>query len=144
MTARSTSIAAVSLPMLACHREAFEAYMADKASGEPGYVEHSRIGAKVEERPAEMTRLPAGSDAFLGNASEGIGRVISSIAWRPGDNVVVSANDYASELAGLVRLSVLEVEPRVVSCEGWLIGPQALLDACDNRTPCCISARSPR
>jgi cysteine desulfurase/selenocysteine lyase len=121
-------------PMLACHRDAFEAYMADKAGGEPGYAEHAKVAATAKQNLASLTGLPPDGHAFLGNASEGIGRVISSIDWQQGDNVVVSANDYASGLASFVRLAALGVEPRIVPCEGWLIDLQRLVDACDDRT----------
>lgn len=121
-------------PMLVRHRAAFERFMADKGAGEPGYVAHMETAESAKRQIAQLTHLPAQDHAFLGNASEGIGRVLSSITWQPGDNVVVSQNDYASGLAGLVRLADLGVEPRVVPCEGWYIDPQGLLDACDSRT----------
>jgi len=121
-------------PMLVRHRAAFEQFMIDKADGEPGYVAHSEISASAKRQIAQFTHLPAEDHAFLGNASEGIGRVLSSITWQAGDNVVVSQNDYASGLAGLVRLADLGVEPRVVPSDGWHIDHQGLLDACDSRT----------
>jgi cysteine desulfurase / selenocysteine lyase len=121
-------------PMLVRHRAAFEQFMIDKAAGEPGYVAHSEIAASAKRQMAQLTHLPAEDHALLGNASEGIGRVLSSITWQAGDNVVVSQNDYASGLAGLVRLADLGVEPRVVPCDGWHIDPQGLLNACDSST----------
>ncbi|MGY8996556.1 MAG: aminotransferase class V-fold PLP-dependent enzyme, partial [Alphaproteobacteria bacterium] len=121
-------------PMLVRHRDAFERFMADKAAGEPGYLAHAKVGASAKRQMSQLTSLPAADHAFLGNASEGIGRVLSSITWQPGDNVVVSQNDYASGLAGLVRLAELGVEPRIVPCDGWHIDPEGLLDVCDSRT----------
>ncbi|MBT5432172.1 MAG: aminotransferase class V-fold PLP-dependent enzyme [Rhodospirillaceae bacterium] len=121
-------------PMLVRHRDAFEQFMADKASGEPGYTAHAKIGQETKALMSRLTHLPAANHAFLGNASEGIGRVISSMAWQAGDNVVVSAKDYASGLVSMVRLAQLGAEPRVVPCDGWQIDPQGLIDACDGRT----------
>jgi len=101
-------------PMLVRHRTAFEQFMADKASGEPGYVAHAKVGQETRALMSRLTHLPAANHAFLGNASEGIGRVISSMTWQAGDNVVVSAKDYASGLAAW--FTWLSLVSRLASC----------------------------
>ena len=83
---------------------------------------------------ATLTQLSAAEHAFIGSASEGIARVISSLDWRPGDNVVVADKDYASGRFAMLRLAELGVEPRVVKSESWYIDPERLVAACDQRT----------
>ncbi|MCP5149185.1 MAG: aminotransferase class V-fold PLP-dependent enzyme [Ectothiorhodospiraceae bacterium] len=121
-------------PLLAAHREAFEAFAADKARGSAGYQHHWAVGAAVKAKLAQLTGVPAADHALVGSASEAIGRVVSSFAWRPGDNAVVADRDYASGRFSILRLARLGVEPRVVACNGWYIDPERLVAACDGRT----------
>ncbi|GHD40698.1 transcriptional regulator [Thalassobaculum fulvum] len=121
-------------PLLTAHRAAFEAYAADKADGAAGYQRHWQVGMQAKERLAALTGLPAADHALIGSASEGIARALSAIDWRPGDNVVVSALDYASGRHSMLRLGQLGVEPRIVPGRGWRIEPADLLAACDART----------
>ena len=93
-----------------------------------------RSGCRPKERLAALTGLPAADHALIGSASEGIARALSAIDWRPGDNVVVSALDYASGRHSMLRLGQLGVEPRIVPGRGWRIEPADLLAACDART----------
>ena len=89
-------------PLLERHRDAFERFMTNKAGGELGFLAHDAVTTDARGLVGRLTGLPAGDNVFVGNASEGIARVIASIDWRDGDNVVVSQKDYASGLASLV------------------------------------------
>lgn len=121
-------------PLLKRHRDAFEAYAADKARGPAGYQRHWEVGQAAKRRLAALTGLPAEDHALIGNASEGVARALSAIDWRAGDNVVVSALDYASGRHSMLRLGQLGVEARVVPGRGWRIEVDDLLAACDGRT----------
>jgi selenocysteine lyase/cysteine desulfurase len=121
-------------PLLAAHREAFDAFAADKASGMAGYNRHWAVGAAVKAQLAALTGLPGEDHALLGSASDAITRVVGSLHWHAGDNVVVANLDYASGRFALQRLAALGVEPRMLGCDGWYIDPQRLLSACDART----------
>ncbi|MEM7222138.1 MAG: aminotransferase class V-fold PLP-dependent enzyme [Pseudomonadota bacterium] len=121
-------------PLLRAHQGAFDAFARDKARGMAGYDAHWQIGQEVKERLASLTKLEAGDFALIGNASEGIARVVSAIDWQPGDNVVTSALDYASGRYSFARLSELDVEARLVPAEEWRIEPAGLIAACDGRT----------
>lgn len=121
-------------PLLTRHRDAFEAYAADKAAGAAGYQRHWQVGLEAKARLADLTGLPAEDHALIGSASEGIARALSAIDWQAGDNVVVSDKDYAAGRHAMLRLSVLGVEPRVVPARGWRIETGDLLAACDGRT----------
>jgi selenocysteine lyase/cysteine desulfurase len=121
-------------PLLKAHRAAFELFAADKADGFCGYHRHWDVATEVRERLARMLGLEADEIALLGNASEGIMRVVSSIDWRPGDNVVVPELDYASGRFALASLKAQGVELRLVPADGWALAPDRLLAACDRRT----------
>lgn len=121
-------------PLLAAHRRAFELFAADKADGYSGYHRHWDVVAAVRGQVARLTNLEPGDIALIGNASEGIMRVVSSIDWRPGDNVVAPALDYASGRFALASLKPAGVEVRLVPAKGWSIETDRLLDACDART----------
>ena len=121
-------------PLLASHRTAFEQFMADKALGQSGYERHWQVGQETKAKVAALTGIDAGDHAFVGSASEAIGRVVSSFDWRPGDNVVVADKDYASGRFALLELARLGVEPRIVPADGWYIRPEQLVAACDART----------
>ena len=121
-------------PLLRAHQDAFDAFARDKARGMAGYAAHWQVGQEVKQRLAAMTNLEAGDFALLGNASEGIARVVSAIDWRPGDNVVASALDYASGRFALASLGGRGVEARLVPPSAGLIEVDALIAACDART----------
>ncbi len=121
-------------PLLKAHRGAFERFAADKAAGFPGYWRHWEVIDEVRARIARWTGLEPGDIALLGNASEGIMRVVSSFDWQPGDNVVVPELDYASGRYALASLKRQGVELRLVPAEGWALPAGRLLAACDGRT----------
>lgn len=121
-------------PLLVAHRAAFEAFAADKARGTEGYKQHWRVGERAKAKVARLTGLPAADHAFVGSASEGLARVVSSIDWRPGDTVVVSDRDYASGRFTALRLERLGVEARLVPARGWVIDEGDLIAAVDRST----------
>ncbi|WP_299625530.1 aminotransferase class V-fold PLP-dependent enzyme [Pelagibius sp.] len=121
-------------PLLKAHREAFERFAADKAGGFDGYHRHWAEVDRVRADLARLLRAEPGDVGFVGNASEGIMRVVSGIDWRPGDSVVVPALDYASGRYALASLKARGVAVRLVPARGWWIDPGELLAACDGRT----------
>jgi selenocysteine lyase/cysteine desulfurase len=121
-------------PLLKAHRAAFERFAADKAAGYSGYWRHWEVIEEVRARIARWTGLEPGDIALLGNASEGIMRVVSSFDWRPGDNVVMPELDYASGRYALASLKRQGVELRLVPADGWTLQTGQLLAACDGRT----------
>ena len=99
-----------------------------------GYERHFDVGLEVKTQLARMTGLQADDFALIGNASEGIVLVLSSIDWRPGDNAVVSSLDFESGRFALAGLAGQGVTTRFVPTRGWLLDISDLLDACDART----------
>jgi cysteine desulfurase/selenocysteine lyase len=121
-------------PLLKVHRDAFERFAEDKAAGFSGYFRHWDVIDEVRAGIARWTGLQSGDIALLGNASEAIMRVVSSIDWHPGDNVVVPTLDYASGRYALANLKTKGVELRMVPAVGWALETHHLLAACDQRT----------
>ena len=121
-------------PLLVAHRAAFERFARDKAQGHPGYWRHWEVVDAVRARLGRWLGLEAGDIALLGNASEGIVRVVAGIDWRAGDNVVVPELDYASGRFALASLRPQGVELRLVPADGWALAEERLLAACDRRT----------
>ena len=121
-------------PLLTRHRDAFETFATDKARGMAGYANHWRVVDAVRAQLAPMMGLTSDDIALIGNASEGIVKVLSSIEWREDDNVVVSERDYASGRYALASLGDKGVEIRTVPARQWRIKTDDLLLACDART----------
>jgi len=121
-------------PLLKVHRQAFERFAEDKANGFSGYHAHWALAENVRSQVARLVGLAAGDVALLGNASEGIERVVSSIDWRPGDNVVVPELDYASGRYALANLKQRGVEVRLVGPDGWRLDEEKLVSRCDRKT----------
>jgi selenocysteine lyase/cysteine desulfurase len=121
-------------PLLKAHRQAFEHFAEDKADGFSGYHRHWVVVDEVRARIARWTGMEPGDIALLGNASEGIMRVVSSFDWRPGDNVVAPELDYASGRYALASLKARGVELRLVPADGWALSSERLVAACDART----------
>jgi selenocysteine lyase/cysteine desulfurase len=121
-------------PLLVAHRDAFEAFARDKADGFHGYHRHWEVVDGVRARLARWMGLEPGGIALLANASEGIMRVVSSIGWKPGDNVVAPELDYASGRYAFASLKARGVELRLVPAEGWELPEERLIAACDGRT----------
>lgn len=121
-------------PLLVRHREAFERFACDKAEGFTGYWTHWRVDDEVGAAVARLARAEPGDVALVGNASDGITKIISGIDWRPGDTVVAPALDYASGRYALASLKAQGVALRLVSARGWVLDEAELLAACDAST----------
>ena len=77
-------------PLLKRHRDAFEAFAADKANGMGGYASHWRVVDEVRKQLSPMMRLEAEEIGLIGNASEGIVKV---------------SEDFRSIPAGILKVS---------------------------------------
>jgi len=121
-------------PLLKAHRTAFDEFARDKSNGMAGYERHWEVGREVKTLLSKRTNLETDDFALLGSASEGIARVVSSFDWQQGDNVVVSALDYASGKLSFISLKQAGVEVRQVQPDGLFIDTDALIAACDAKT----------
>jgi selenocysteine lyase/cysteine desulfurase len=72
--------------------------------------------------------------AFVKNTSEGIGIVAEGFPWRPGDNVVTTAEEYPANLYPWMNLASRGVELRTVPSRGSRILLDDIRAAIDART----------
>lgn len=121
-------------PLPACARDAVEAFFRRKADGQSGYRAHWDIAARARARLGEMVGAAPDDIALLGSASDGISRIVEAVDWRPGDNAVMAANDYASGRAALGALARRGVMLTEIPAKGHSIAEDALIAACDDRT----------
>lgn len=121
-------------PVLRRHLEAAARFAQDKGGGMAGRERFWDVRARAAERLAAMLGMHPGDIAMVGSASEGIGQVVSSFEWKPGDSVVVGATEFPSGVFGLARLRALGVEVRVVPARDWYLRVEDLAAACDAST----------
>ncbi len=121
-------------PLLNVHQQSFERFAADKSGGFDGYWRHWEEADRVRKSLARITQAEPGDIGLVGNASEAIMRVVASIDWQSGDNVVVPALDYTSGRYALAGLKTRGVDVRLVPGRGWWIARDDILAACDDRT----------
>ncbi len=114
-----------------------ETYYLDKVDAVAGRAKHARVGQQLRERLAQLHGGAASDIALLGNASQGISAVYALIDWRPGDNIVIVTSDLEFPSVGLPALKRVQrgrIEVRVVDHQEWVIEPDQILSAVDNRT----------
>jgi len=102
-----------------------------------GVVTEGRWLKRVEESRQLFGRLLNADPldvAFVKNTSEGIDFVAEGFPWRPGDNVVTSADEYPANLYPWLNLKSRGVEVRRVAIRGPRVDLDDLQAAMDART----------
>ena len=102
-----------------------------------GDVHWPKWRAKIEDcRRGLATLLNADEEevAVIRNTTEAIGLVAEGIDWREGDNVVVPASEFPSNLLPWRNLASRGVEMREVKAPDERLDLAAVRDACDGRT----------
>jgi len=89
---------------------------------------------QVRRRGAELISADSDELALVHNTTEGINLVAEGFPWRPGDNVVVPADEFPSNLYPWMNLSGRGVEVRRVPVEAGRVELDRLAAACDART----------
>ncbi len=92
-----------------------------------------RIGTLREDLATWIGAEPA-EIAFVANTTHGIGLVAEGFPWRPGDNVVVPADEYPSNVYPWMNLTDRGVETRLVPSRDDRILIDDVRDAMDDRT----------
>jgi selenocysteine lyase/cysteine desulfurase len=72
--------------------------------------------------------------AFVKNTSEGVGIVAEGFPWRPGDNVVIAAEEYPANVYPWMNLAGRGVEVRLVPSRGSRLLFDDIVSAIDGRT----------
>ena len=91
--------AAGETPFLRRHDQALEAYARDKSAGMPGRTAQGEQVARARALAAKLCHAEADDIGFVSSVAEGMSMVAESIAWRPGDNVCLAAQEYPSVAA---------------------------------------------
>ncbi|MEZ4523858.1 MAG: aminotransferase class V-fold PLP-dependent enzyme [Thermomicrobiales bacterium] len=117
--------------------EATKRYYEHKTDPVAGRTHHAEVGAELRGRLARLHGGEPGDIALLGNASQGISAIYALIDWRPGDNIVLVTSELEFPSVGLPalkRVAMGEVEVRIVEHSNWVIEPEAVIDAVDERS----------
>src|SRR5262249_32978814 len=104
---------------------------------ENGVVAEPRWLKRVEEARQRVGRLLNADPldvAFVKNTSEGIDFVAEGFPWRPGDNVITSADEYPANLYPWLNLRSRGVEVRRIASRGPRVDLTDLWAAMDGRT----------
>lgn len=89
---------------------------------------------RVRELAGQLLNSDPGNVAFIKNTSEGICFVAEGLDWRPGDNVVIAAEEYPSNVYPWLNLTPRGVEVRMVPSRGACIEIDDIRDRIDART----------
>ncbi|WP_337177461.1 aminotransferase class V-fold PLP-dependent enzyme [Paludisphaera sp.] len=102
-----------------------------------GSTEWPRWGAKVDALRGDLAawiHAEPAEIAFVANTTHGIGLVAEGFPWRPGDNVVVPADEYPSNVYPWMNLADRGVETRLVPSRDDRVLIDDIRDAMDDRT----------
>jgi len=122
-------------PLSGPGREAIVAWANDLA--ENGAANWPRWAERIEKtrrRGAEMIGAEPDEVALVRSTTEGINFVAEGFPWRSGDNIVVPANEFPSNLYPWMHLADRGVDTRRVHVEHGRVRLDALAAACDSRT----------
>jgi cysteine desulfurase / selenocysteine lyase len=120
-------------PLSGRARQALVEWAADLA--ENGLVHERRWLERVEEvrrLAGQLLNAEPLDVAFVKNTSEGIGIVAEGLPWQAGDNVVIAAEEYPSNIYPWLNLATRGVETRQVASRDrrlWIDDIRAAIDA---------------
>lgn len=115
-------------PALHSQAAAFAQACADKSMGAPGRARADAAAERLRARLASFWQVEEDGIGLVSSVAEGMSLLVESLDWRPGDNVVVDSNEYASMVApiALRRGVTLRFAP--------LMDPAQVEAATDGRT----------
>lgn len=122
-------------PMTARARRALHEWTDDLT--ENGVVNEPHWLKRVEQVrgwAAQLLNADPGETAFIKNTSEGIGFVAEGYPWRPGDNVVIAAEEYPANVYPWMNLAGRGVETRFVPSRGARVAVDDLISRLDAAT----------
>ncbi|WP_419898843.1 hypothetical protein [Roseomonas sp. USHLN139] len=80
-------------PLLRRHADAYARYARDKAAGMPGRTAQEAVVERVRARMAALWQVEAGDIGFVSSVAEGVSLLAESLAFRPGDNIVLDVKE---------------------------------------------------
>lgn len=114
---------------------AVQAWAAEAAAegDTPWLTWDSRVQA-TRQKAADLMGASTDEVALVHSTTEGINLVAEGLDWREGDNVVVPADEFPSNLYPWMQQATRGVETRTVPTDGGRIDLDRLREACDDRT----------
>jgi cysteine desulfurase / selenocysteine lyase len=104
-------------------------------SGAADYGRWQAVEHQTREQCARLVGAPSPDDiGFTKNTSEALSMVAYGFPWQPGDNVVISAEEFPSNRIVWESLATKQVSVRKVPLQNARDPEQALVDAADRRT----------
>lgn len=103
-------------------------------SGAARYADWQRVEKATRAQCARLINAPPDDVAFSKNTSEALSIVAHGFPWRPGDNLVLPAEEFPSNRIVWESLRAMGVETRPVRLSETHDPERALLDAADART----------
>ena len=103
-------------------------------NGDANWSEWHRRVEHVRQTVATLLRCLAEEVAFVPNTTSGLSLIAESFRWQSGDNVVVPAGEFPSNMLPWRNLADRGVEVRVVPCDIEACDTDQLLAAADERT----------
>lgn len=104
------------------------------AEGDTRWPEWDRRVNATRQTAAELINASPDEIALVRSTTEGINLVAEGLDWRDGDNVVVLADEFPSNLYPWMQQAYRGVETRTVPTDLGRVDLDALRDACDDRT----------
>ena len=122
-------------PLCGPAREAIVAWAGAAASeGDTVWPEWARGVERTRDRAAGLLGADPGEIALVPNTTAGINVVADGLDWRSGDNAVVLADEFPSNLYPWMQQRDRGVETRLLPTDGGRIDAARLREACDART----------
>ena len=117
-----------------------EQYLIHRGHGPGGREKNSEIEQSCKRNVAALLKGRPENIAFLSNSSEIINMIARSIAFEPGDNIVINNLEFPSGVLPALRLKERGVEVRLVEHEQWRITAESVLNRVDRRTKLVIAS----
>lgn len=116
-------------------REAVEAFARDNNRfGSLHYPQWVTTETRLRERLGRLINAAAEDIALVKNTSEALSMVAYGLSWQPGDNIVISDEEFPSNRIVWESLKPRGVEVRQVNLHGDKTPEDALIDAMDSNT----------
>lgn len=127
-------------PPLRGQRAAALRYLDDKADGEAGRLRAESELDRVREHAAAMLSGRSSAVALLGNTSDALYRLVRTMQFAPGDNVITSDIEFPSGVLSLLALREQGVQVRIIRSRDGAVSPEDIAAHLDERTRLIIAS----
>lgn len=104
-------------------------------TGAKYYPDWLKLETQLRDRLKQLINAPSSDDiALLKSTSEGLSFIAHGLEWKPGDNIVIPAEEFPSNRIVWQSLQTQGVEVRRIAVEHASDPEQTLLDATDDNT----------